>query len=163
MRKYLLGLIGIGLLTACGCETTSHQHAKAVDKTPAVKKLSNGAKQVLVDARGEWINTGIEVKEGQRLKFKATGDWGETGGVTRTADGGTAGIFGSGYWGARPLKPDAPYGSLIGRLGGQIFYIGAANTIKAEQGAELQLAINDAPGEFDDNHGEMLVTIRRLK
>ncbi len=164
MKNSLWALLILSTITFLGCETSSHKHAKAkpVDTSPRVKRLSNGASQVVVDARGEWINTGIEVREGQKLKFKAKGDWGESAAVKRNADGGPAGLFGSGYWGAVPIIPDAPYGALIGRIGGQVFYIGQANTIKAQQGAELQLAINDAPGNYDDNHGEMLVTIRKL-
>jgi hypothetical protein len=163
MKKYLLVLVGLGLLVSLGCETTKNKkQAKAVNTNPTVKKIKGGAQQVVVDARGEWINTGIQVQEGQKLKFKAKGDWGESAAVKRNADGGPAGLFGSGYWGAVPIIPDKPYGALIGRIGGQIFYIGTANTIKAQQGDELQLAINDAPGNFEDNHGEMVVTIRKL-
>jgi len=119
----------------------------------------DGKDQIAVDARAGWVRTGVNVRAGEKIHFSATGIWGESPGVNRTADGGQAGIFGTGYWGVERPDGYAPWGALLGRVGGSIFLIGSDNIVTIPQDGELMLGINDGQGQFlDDNHGFVTVT-----
>jgi hypothetical protein len=118
--------------------------------------------QVTVDARAPWVSTGINVKTGQKYQFTAIGVWGESPGVNRSADGGQAGMFGSGYWGVIPRLPGAPWGALLGRVGTSIFLIGASATLPMQQDGVLLLGINDGDNNVSDNHGYQTVTIKLM-
>jgi hypothetical protein len=144
-----------------GCETPPRQPSTPIETQPETKRLPGGAYEVVVDARAGWVTTSLELKEGQTLKIRADGQWGESGGVNRSADGGQAGIFGSGYWGVYPLVPDPTrWGCLVGRIGGgPPFVIGSLSTTKVDRPGTLQLSINDGLGQMADNHGTMLVHI----
>lgn len=113
-----------------------------------------------ISAKADWVTIG-EITEGEMLEFQATGEWGESPGVKRTADGGVAGMFGSGYWGVKAVNPEAPWGALVGRVGNQSFVVGQANLVKVTQRGLLQLSINDGLGSRQDNHGFMTVSIKR--
>jgi hypothetical protein len=53
-----------------------------------------------------------------------------------------------------PVLPTAPFLSLIGRFDqGPWFFIGANRLVSASAEGELQLAVNDIPGEFGNNVG----------
>ena len=142
------------ILTGCGSPVVP------LPIQPAnVTTIGSNAYQVTVDARAPWVQTGINVKAGQKVTFVATGIWGESPGVNRTADGGQAGIFGSGYWGVIPRLPGAPWGALLGRVGTSIFLIGVAATLPMPQDGELLLGINDGDNNLSDNHGFQTVKI----
>jgi hypothetical protein len=115
---------------------------------------------VTVDARAGWVNTGTPVKAGQKIHFAAMGEWGESPGVFRTADGGQAGIFGSGYWGVIPPDRFAPWGALLGRVGSSIFLIGVDNIITMPADGDLMLGINGSQDNLGDNHGYLVVTFQ---
>ncbi len=146
------------LLVACDAPQHSVQHEE-VPSDPVVKK-KGGSMKVRVSARADWVTVG-KVKKGETLRFKAKGQWGESPGVVRSADGGQAGIFGSGYWGVRRVNPRAPWGALVGRIGNQSFVVGQATLIEARSDGLLQLSINDGLGRRDDNHGVLTVTMER--
>jgi hypothetical protein len=128
----------------------------------AIVRIDSDTYQVTVDARAPWVSTGIEVKAGQKIRFSAEGMWGESPGVNRSADGGQAGIFGSGYWGVERRVMDAPWGALVGRVGTARFLIGAAAIISMPQDGELMLGINDGDMNLMDNHGFQVVKIQLL-
>jgi len=125
-----------------------------------ITSLGFDAYQITVDARAPWVATGIQVKTGQKIRFTAEGTWGESPGVNRTADGGQAGIFGSGYWGVERRVPNAPWGALVGRVGIDKFFIGASSIITMNQDGELMLGINDGDANLEDNHGFMTVKVQ---
>ena len=66
-----------------------------------------------------WTDTGIEVRAGQTIYFEACGEvrWG------RDRRDGPAGEKNSPFNQARPL-PNRPGAALIGRIGGDVFFIG---------------------------------------
>jgi len=115
--------------------------------------------QVTVDARAPWVATGIKVTKDQKIRFSAEGIWGESPGVNRSADGGQAGLFGSGYWGVERRVPYAPWGALVGRVGIDRFLIGSSATIAMPADGELMLGINDGDYFLGDNHGSQKVKI----
>ena len=150
-------LLLIFLVSGCGT---------APDFTPIqpanVTSLGSNTYQITVDARSPWVQTGVNVKAGQKVQFIAAGTWGESPGVNRSADGGQAGIFGSGYWGVIPRLPSAPWGALLGRVGSNIFFIGVSATLTMSQDGEIMLGINDGDNNVSDNHGYQTVKIKVL-
>jgi len=127
-----------------------------------ITKVDSSNYQITVDARAPWVPTGIEVKAGQKIRFSAAGVWGESPEMNRSADGGQAGIFGSGYWGVERRVPDAPWGALVGRVGTVRFLIGSSAIITMPQDGELMLGINDGDANLYDNHGFQTVQIQLL-
>lgn len=110
-------------------------------------------RQVNVAATVPWTDTGIELRPGQTIYVEASGQvrWG------RDRRDGPAGEKNSPYNQARPL-PNRPGAALIGRIGGDVFFIGdERGPIRVRSGGRLELGVND---EFlDDNSGSFRVTV----
>jgi hypothetical protein len=105
---------------------------------------------VKVDAKHPWVDSGLSVRKGERLSFKAVGTirWG-------SALDEVAGPEGHG---AKPGKLGK--GGLIGRVGsnGKPFPIGSTTTpIVMTKSGKLFLGINDFI--FADNDGAFTVTV----
>ena len=154
-----ISLAMVILLAAAGCVVYPYP-AYAPIKPANVTSLGSNIYQITVDARAPWVATGIQVKSGQKYKFLADGVWGESPGVVRNADGGMAGIFGSGYWGVIPRLPGAPWGALVGRVGTARFFIGQSAVIMMPEDGELLLGINDGDDALGDNYGFQTVTVQ---
>ncbi len=110
-------------------------------------------RQISVAATVPWTDTGIEVRPGQTVYFQASGEvrWG------RDRRDGPEGEKNSPFNQARPL-PNRPGAALIGRVGGDVFFIGAdQGPIRVRSGGRLQLGINDEV--LDDNSGSFRVTV----
>lgn len=112
-------------------------------------------KSVSVDAGSPWTDTGIDVRAGQRLRFRATGEvrWGPG------RKDGPAGEGGSPSNAARPM-PNRPGAALIGRVGqGQdLFFIGDdEGEIRIRNSGRLYLGVND--DYLQDNSGSFRVTV----
>lgn len=107
-----------------------------------------------VVARSPWTNTGITVRAGQTIYFKADGRvrWGND------RRDGPAGESNSPRNANRPI-PSRPAAALIGRVGGEApFFIGDdQGGIRMRSSGELSLGIND--DVFDDNTGSFRVTV----
>ena len=118
------------------------------------------APAVIVDASVPWVDSGMSVQSGDRLRFSAVGGvrLSRMAGDT-SSPAGRGSLHGSGA----PL-PDAPVGALIGRIGdaGSIFAIaiGGAGMEMAAAG-RLYLGVNDPT--LTDNSGSYRVTIDREK
>lgn len=112
-------------------------------------------RQVVVDAREQWTDTGIDVRAGQQIYFASQGEtrWG------RDRRDGAEGERNSPLNPNRPL-PDRPAAALIGRVGdrNQIFFIGAdSGPFRARDSGRLYLGIND--DVLTDNSGNLRVTV----
>jgi hypothetical protein len=112
-------------------------------------------RQVNVTARAPWTDTGIDVRPGQEIYFKADGEvrWGPN------RRDGAAGERNSPRNPARPL-PDRAAAALIGRVGenGDPFFIGDEQSPLRMRGAgRLYLGIND--DYFGDNTGTLRVVV----
>lgn len=110
---------------------------------------------ITVGASTPWTDTGIEVRRGQEVRFRATGKvrWGPN------RSDGPGGEGGNHYNAARPL-PDRPAASLIGRVGNRddVFFIGNDDgSIQVRDGGRLYLGIND--DYMQDNSGSFRVTV----
>jgi hypothetical protein len=110
-------------------------------------------RQVNVAATVEWTDTGVQVRAGQTLYFQASGQvrWG------RDRRDGPEGENNSPFNQARPL-PNRPGAALIGRIGGDVFFIGGGQgPIRVRNGGRLELGINDE--YLQDNAGSFRVTV----
>ena len=120
--------------------------------------IPRGMRERLVNVVGNerWIDTGIDLRDGQQIYFVATGEvrWGP-----RNRKDGAAGERNSPVNNLRPI-PDRPAAALIGRIGdGQdIFFIGAEmGPFRARQHGRLYLGIND--DWLEDNTGALRVKV----
>lgn len=110
-------------------------------------------RQVSVSATEPWSDTGIDVRAGQNLYIDAQGQvrWG------KDRRDGPEGEKNSPFNAARPL-PNRPGGALIGRIGNDLFFIGAeSGPIRVRSGGRLLLGINDE--YLVDNSGSFRVTV----
>jgi len=112
-------------------------------------------RQVNVTARDPWTDTGIEVRGGQQVSFRADGEvrWGQN------RRDGAGGERNSPRNIGRPL-PDRPAAALIGRVGenGDPFFIGDDQSpLRMRGSGRLYLGIND--DVFNDNTGSLRVVV----
>ena len=110
---------------------------------------------VTVDARTDWNDTGIDVRRGQEVRFRASGKvrWGPD------RSDGPRGEGGNHYNANRPM-PNRPGAALIARVGnGQdVFLVGdEEGPIAIRQSGRLYLGIND--DFLDDNSGSFRVIV----
>lgn len=112
-------------------------------------------RDVTVEARAAWTDTGIDIRAGQTIYFAATGKvrWGPG------RQDGPSGEDSSHYNATRPM-PGRPGAALIGRLGdhGDPFFIGdAQGPIRMRASGRLYLGVND--DYLQDNSGAFRVTV----
>ena len=127
-----------------------------------------------VDAAAGWTATGVTVQQGQVVDADATGrafttrPWriGETYFPPQQGTGraGESGPGGQPYtctsWdGGTCLAEGAPFGALIGRIGGTTFVVGDTASFVAPATGELDLAVNDAAEWLFDNSGGFTVAL----
>ena len=120
----------------------------------SVATLNRNTIVVRVDGNQRWVDTGIDVKRGDRLNLSSSGQVIVTPGSTATPAG--ARIRSANY----PV-PTLGVGGLIAKVGDAApFAVGAgSHQITMPEDGRLQLGIND--DEFGDNDGSFSVTIRR--
>ena len=111
-------------------------------------------REVMVQARQQWTDTGISVRNGQMVYFEASGKvrWG------RDRQDGPEGEDNSPRNPSRPI-PSRPAAALIGRVGdGAPFFVGSdTNGIRVRGSGTLFLGVNDET--FEDNSGAFRVTV----
>ena len=111
-------------------------------------------REVNVQARTQWTDTGVNVRNGQMVFFEASGRvrWG------RDRQDGPEGENNSPRNPSRPI-PGRPAAALIGRVGDDApFFIGSdAEGVRVRGSGNLFLGINDET--LDDNSGFFRVTV----
>lgn len=112
-------------------------------------------RDVRVDARTPWTDTGVVVRQGQSVYFSASGRvrWGPS------RQDGPEGEHGSPRNDGRPI-PSRPAAALIGRVGDgdDYFFIGdSGEGIRMRSTGRLSLGIND--DFLNDNSGSFSVTV----
>lgn len=110
---------------------------------------------VTVDARTAWTDTGIEVRRGQEVRFRASGKvrWGPD------RSDGPSGEGGNHYNPNRPI-PNRPAAALIAKVGSgdDVFFVGGdEGPISVRQSGRLHLGIND--DFLNDNSGSFRVVV----
>jgi hypothetical protein len=108
-----------------------------------------------------WQDTHVIVRIGQRVIVTyISGLWTEQQGVIPLHDSASTGGLICGRSDCAEPAPDAPKGSLIGRVGGgQIVAIGTALSFVSDSDGTLALRINDADTGLYDNIGSVVVQI----
>jgi len=126
---------------------------------PPAVATSGNAVTITVVANRPWTDTGIQVRQGDRLTLNSSGQirlaQGDAPEALASVDG--AGSFqGTGRY---PVAT-APAGALIGRIGnGAAFGIGSQAALTMPANGRLFLGVND--DAFRDNSGAFTVTIGR--
>lgn len=117
--------------------------------------------RVVVDARQAWQPAVLTVAAGTPLVLQtAGGRWTHAAGASPSNQGEGVGLPCAQRMPRaqcpEPL-PEAPTGSLIGRIGGALFAIGQGAAITAPAAGDLWLGINEAAGDQADNDGTLEV------
>ena len=123
--------------------------------TAATAIRADDARVVTVSSRQRWTETGLRVRQGERLNLTSSGQ------IRLSAAGLTASPDGSGQNDPSAPLPQAFSGALIGRIGnGRPFGIGTQTQIEMPESGQLFLGINDSV--LTDNDGAFHVEIRRV-
>lgn len=110
-------------------------------------------REVVVNADNQWTDTGIDVRGGQSVYFNTQGRirWG------KDRRDGPEGEDNSPRNPNRPI-PNRPGGALIGRIGNDVFFVGADNgPFQMRSSGRLYLGIND--DYLQDNSGNFRVVV----
>ncbi|MDI4671530.1 hypothetical protein MKZ42_12645 [Pseudoalteromonas shioyasakiensis] len=135
--------------------------------TEIVKTVPSTHHEISARPIGYWNNTGVYKPKGITLlvvytggKWRSNPHWGPT-----DAAGDSRYPAPSSY-----LKPGAPEGCLIGKVGGSnisggspVFAIGNHGYVPPEYEGLLWLTVNDEERGFGDNHGQISVAIRHIR
>jgi hypothetical protein len=111
---------------------------------------------VRVNANQPWVDTGLTVRQGDLVRFQASGEitYGQSAGQTATPDGGQE---------RRPNYPDptVPVGALLGKIGNsRPFAIGTqSQALTMPASGRLMLGVND--NEMSDNGGTFTVLVSK--
>jgi Ca2+-binding EF-hand superfamily protein len=117
--------------------------------------VGTSGRSIVVDGSRGWVDTGINVRGGQRIFIDADGS------VTLSNNGSDVANPGGAQSGrlapSAPL-PNQPAGALIARIGdGPPVLVGNRQSFTANNGGRLYLGVND--DYFDDNRGQYNVTV----
>jgi hypothetical protein len=124
---------------------------------------TNHSVSVRARPEGYWENTGVTIRYGDHVTVKyASGSWrSNPHWSTSDAAGNGSYIAGASY-----LRPGAPEGALIGKVGGdnsgggsETFLIGNLASVPNGLEGTLWLSVNDEPAGFGDNSGSITVQI----
>ena len=119
--------------------------------------------EIQVSAQQQWTSTGITVRQGETMRFEASGEvtLNREGSLRARPNGAAGNQFDRDAW-----LPNVPVGTLIGRIGagefrgqraGRPFVIGDRASVTMPDDGELFLGINDS--NFTDNRGAFAVSI----
>jgi hypothetical protein len=123
-----------------------------------------------ISPRYLWADTGLAVNAGNRISVTASGQvtWSERshsvpdqfknvgpGGTTFMARVLEPGLGDSDHF----VYPDAPPGSLLMKVGSEIYLVGASKEIVVSQGGQIQFMVNDRPGWMSENTGSFQVRV----
>jgi hypothetical protein len=111
---------------------------------------------VVVEATTEWMDSGFDVRSGAAylVSITATGAWTNAAGSPMVGPAGYGSLVLP-----NAIAPDLPFGSLIGRVNGKVFEIGAKLAKRPPDSGRLFLAMNDVPRTYGDNSGRLTVVI----
>lgn len=135
--------------------------AIAPTATPGIQPTTTSA---VLAANALWAPTGVELRTGDQLQIGAQGRWAAINPRQLATNAGsfvgpdgypqTAGTKGL-------LLESANRGALVGRIGenGTPFLIGASYQGAAASDGALFVAMNEVPGQFEDNTGRVSISI----
>ena len=125
------------------------------DTTPGVTGTSGVSRDVRVDSRARWTDTGVDVRAGEMIAIDARGT--VRLGPNESETAGVEGTVGGGRDRGAPMA-NQPEGGLIARIGNSpVFYIGERNAVRAPATGRLYLGVND--GDLANNAGDFQVVV----
>jgi hypothetical protein len=146
-------VIGCGLSMGCGREPTSAPATGPAAASGGASSTASGARLVDVAANRGWQDTGIQVAPQQKFQLRYRSGQ-ITDKDTKIADG-----HGSDYVCGDPgccdPMPDERRGTLLGRIGGNIFIVGNGGEYSAPEGGTIFLRVNDCDDGLLDNTGQL--------
>lgn len=98
-----------------------------------------------------WLDTGIELKEGQKFMIVASGQW--------SVGKNSFGAIGTVQDCKKCIVPEANLGALVAKIGNEAFIIGDRMQMPSPGDGRLFLSINDTPNQFSDNRNHIVATI----
>ncbi|MBA3869077.1 MAG: hypothetical protein H0X30_07980 [Anaerolineae bacterium] len=105
-----------------------------------------------------WQDTGIQVEKGKHIRLEVVdGQWRKSPNDPYTHGEGTGYICERSDC-VEPL-PKYPTDALVGQIGDQLFFVGQASSIVAEQSGTLSLRMNDGDHDIWDNDGDLMVGV----
>ncbi len=134
---------------------TPEQSSKSTAK-PTVNQPES--QTVKIDSRTMWVDTGVTLSQGETLEIQASGLWANSGDNPKAY--GPNGLNNS--WPGTLLE-SANNGSLIGRVGGVIFAVGANYSGRSPSSGRLYLSMNDVPGTYSDNSGSVIARVSHYR
>src|SRR5215469_12590574 len=148
--------------------TVTAQQPSATPATQPSPSASQSSYQITVDATKQWVDTNIDLRPGESLRFTASGEITyPTHGKSTERTFGPDGLPRSFADVIRQYSVgDAGHGALVGRLGqadtGQPFLIGAGKDFSAAVAGRLFLGINQTTNDAAAAQGSFSVTIKVL-
>ena len=131
--------------------------------TTACRSQSNRGVVLDISARNMWVDTGLDVtNKNVQIKYES-GKWSHDGAESHFCDGEGFIPEAQDFRDVIPklLLTNAPLGALVGKTGGDPFFVG--NSYEDRPGAgHLYLSINDNPNSFDDNAGSLRIVVTVL-
>jgi hypothetical protein len=121
---------------------------------PEIEDQSLQASQPLFD-------TGVDLQQGEKIAVFAEGEWSNVGNNSPNAQKINANGY-QGYFRPSSVYPQFPFSSLVGKIGNQVFNIGTDFSGSAPATGRLFLQMNDDPGTFGDNSGELKITVAKV-
>ena len=120
-----------------------------------VRFTSGAIAHVTVGAGDAWKNTNLTLGPGTPYVVRAQGRWSNAGAPTLGPEGYV------GYRHPGTVLGNADLASLIGQIGSATFPIGASSWDGSapQPGGVLYLGMNDVPGTYGDNQGELQVQV----
>jgi hypothetical protein len=117
--------------------------------------LAQGQTVISVPATVPWVDTGVDLREGDVFTVRCGGQWSFGGATSQQVS-------------SRPRNrrnatlQNAPIGALIGRIGDVIFLVGRAYRGEAPSSGRLFLGMNVVSSMYSGNTGELQVTITNV-
>jgi len=138
---------------ACGWEPASPSASATAGSGGA--SSAPAARMVEVAANQGWQDTGIRVSPQQKFQLRY-----RSGQITdkdvKIADG-HGSDFICGDPGCCEPMPDERHGTLLGRIGGDVFIVGNGGEYSSPEGGTIYLRVNDCDDGLADNTGQLRV------
>jgi hypothetical protein len=116
-----------------------------------------------IPGKNMWFDTGLDVtNKTVQIKYES-GTWSDDGTAQHSCDGEGLIPEAQDFRDVIPklLVTNAPLGSLVGKTGGEPFFVGNSYEGRPGQG-HLFLSMNDKPDSFDDNSGSVRIVVTVL-
>jgi Papain family cysteine protease len=119
----------------------------------ALEAGAQETKNYIISAAQKWIDTGIDLKQGEKVEISSRGSWSNGGSnPQQVGPTGFAGVLiGS------TLAPNLPLASLIAMVNNSTFLVGELYSNASPVSGRLFLSMND--DDFSDNKGQLRVSV----